>query len=231
MDRFFCTDFPTQLGDTVALPDDEAHHASRVLRKVSGDPVELFDGRGRSVAAVLVDVRKKGVSVEIAGTVVDARPRTTQLTIAVAAPKADRFKWMIEKATELGVDRIIPLECTRSVVHPGGNKLEKLRATVVSACKQSGRNTLMTIDEPTAFQTVVAIEGFQRWVADVPEHSSSPHSIDREANQLILIGPEGGWTDEERIQASDAGFQKMNLGPFILRTETAAIAAATKLSC
>lgn len=249
LDRFYHSPLLGQLGDLVSLSDDEAHHASRVLRKVSGDAIELFDGDGRSVRALLVDVRKKQVTAELAGSVEEDRSRASELIIATAAPKADRFKWLVEKATELGVDRLIPLECERSVVHPGGSKLDRLRAGVIAACKQSGRNRLMAIDEPISLNEALTIPAGRRVFADVPLENEQrderqPDKDERDGTKtekfvsggdakrsrieqtLVLIGPEGGWSESERVSADAAGFATEHVGEHVLRVETAVISFA-----
>lgn len=233
LDRFFHCPLEGQLGDLVTLSDEEGHHISRVLRKSSGDPIELFDGLGRSAPALLVDVRKKSVTAELSGPVAEDPSRPKQLLLAVAAPKADRFKWLVEKVTELGVAELIPLECEHSVVHPGDGKLEKLRAQVIAACKQSGRNRLMTIQEPMPFEAALDLVADRKWIADVPsavtKGSDSSEVSDNETTTLVLVGPEGGWSDRERTLAAERGFQPLQVGSHILRIETAAIAAAACL--
>ena len=194
----------------------------------SGDEIELFNGRGAKARAFLVDVRKKGVTAELASLVEQEPSRATETVLAVAAPKADRFRWLVEKATELGIDRLIPLECERSIVHPGGAKLDKLRAVVVAACKQSGRNRLLTIDEPKSFAEVAALEPARKIIADVPtgvEAAQLP-SAPSEGMTLALIGPEGGWTESERAVAKESGFARLAIGRHIMRIETATIAVA-----
>lgn len=233
MDRFYCPELPTQLGDPIAFPDDEANHASRVLRKVSGDRVEVFDGRGSRAIALLVDVRKKGVSAELASDVIEDPPRAKRLTLATAVPKADRFKWLVEKATELGVDRLVPVTSQRSIVYPGGNKLEKMRSQVVAACKQSGRNHLMELGELTTLEDVFNQNADAKYLADVPTETEARSSVESSGDSgqtLVLIGPEGGWTDEERTAARAAGFQPFVIGTHVLRIETAAIAAAARFA-
>lgn len=230
-DRFFHSPLKGQLGDLLELADDEAHHISRVLRKVSGDTVELFDGDGGSATAVLVDVRKKGVTAELASDIHLDPPRANQLTIATAAPKADRLKWLVEKATELGVAKLVLLQCERSVVNPGDGKLDKLRATVIAACKQSGRNDLMEVAEPVPVQTVLGTSADRKYIADIPfgdEKTTIPS--DGAGSTVAIIGPEGGWIEAERTAAREAGFSPISVGTHILRTETAAIALAAVLT-
>ena len=132
-----------------------------------------------------------------------------------------------KKITELGVTRLIPLLTKRSVVDPREGKLEKLRQTVIGACKQSGRSHLLEIDPPQAFNEVIQrFPNYQRQMLH-PHGSTEPATLGKLEGQLTLIGPEGGFTDDECLAATSAGFSRLSLGHLILRTETAAIAAAT----
>jgi 16S rRNA (uracil1498-N3)-methyltransferase len=155
-------------------------------------------------------------------------PALRSLTLLTAAPKGDRFRWLVEKATELGVTRLIPISTERSVVSPGQSKLHKLEQTVIAACKQSGRNWLLPIDElrtlPEALQKLPATE--QLLAAhpkgqDLAEWTSNP-----ECGCTVIVGPEGGFTDEECTLLLSANARVVSLGETILRTETAAIALA-----
>ena len=155
------------------------------------------------------------------------------LTIATAVPKGDRFDWLIEKATELGVSQLIPLTTSRSVVDPRTSKLDKLRQTVVAACKQSGRNHLMEIGSVTSWPDFIR--------QFVPDHtvliahpqgelleSIEPVLANQEKTLLVAIGPEGGFSDVEIQLALRAGAKAIQLGSKILRIETAAIGLAAK---
>ncbi len=203
----------------------EFHHLTRVMRAGPGDQVILFDGAGNAAEAQIVELTKSRAALRILKR--GFEPEVSPIVmLATAVPKADRFRWLVEKATELGVSRLIPLQTARSVVEPGSTKLDKMRATVIEACKQSGRNRLMTIDPLTdwdSFLSNLAPSG-RLLVAD-PGGAACERK--QSAGPLVLVvGPEGGLTDAEVIQAVQAGGRCISLGPRILRTETAAVALA-----
>jgi 16S rRNA (uracil1498-N3)-methyltransferase len=211
------------------LDGSELHHLAHVMRAGPGDQIVLFDGNGNVAEAQIVTLSKSRVSLQIL-TRTHEEQAAPLVVLATAVPKADRFRWLVEKATELGVSRLIPLNTSRSVAEPGATKLDKMRATVIEACKQSGRNRLMTIDPVTDWQMFLAnaVPTGCLLVADPggPARASLCEVKPGDRPLVLLIGPEGGLTDAEVIQAVDAGGRCISLGPRILRTETAAIALA-----
>ncbi len=155
------------------------------------------------------------------------------LTLAVACPKGDRLKWLVEKATELGVAVFIPLHCERSVVEPRESKLARLEQTVLAACKQSRRNRLMTITEPCSLEDLLAASAGHTWLA----HPGGRPLLELLANQRqsahqqplsirAAIGPEGGFSPAEVDRAEHSGAQLVSIGRSILRVETAALSLA-----
>lgn len=211
----------------IRLTGSEAHHLGRVLRLQPGDEVTLFDGRGIEVRA-----RIDAVAADTVDLVVVARAATEStgnaLTLATAVPKGERFDWLVEKATELGVARLVPLITDRSVVHPGESKLERLRRTIVEASKQCGRSRLMELTAPIAWHELVESEfsSGEVWVAD-PSGEPLPHATDdRLQPAIVAVGPEGGFTVDELELARERGAKLVGLGTTILRVETAAIALA-----
>jgi 16S rRNA (uracil1498-N3)-methyltransferase len=223
---------------TITLDGDEARHLVRVLRKQPGDRVELFDGRGGSASAIVSAVDKRTVELsleEVRPPVPESQPR---ITIAAACPKGDRLRWLIEKATELGVDRFIPLSTVRSVVAPGPGKLAKLEQTVIAACKQSGRNRLMRIEEVCPLEQLHERVD-SRGVMLIGDPAGEPIvsvlqrlSAGREAisEYTAVIGPEGGFTDEEMQALRDQGGIPVTTAAHVLRIETAALAIAGTLA-
>jgi 16S rRNA (uracil1498-N3)-methyltransferase len=170
-------------------------------------------------------VSKGNVLLEITSRRDAARERRSRLELAVAMPKGDRADWLVEKLTELGVARLIPLRTQRSVVRPGAGKLDRWRRIVVAASKQCGRNQLMEIAPLTDWPRLVSDPNLprRRLIVDPDGPAATWY-----ASELIAaIGPEGGWTDEELALANDAGWQRVGLGPRILRIETAAIVCAS----
>lgn len=214
----------------IDLPPDEAKHARRVLRIERGDRVELFDGAGR-IADGTVESATREVSIRVDAVREAARARPT-IDVAVAMPKGDRAATLVEKLSELGADRLIPLSTKRSVVDPGKGKLERFDRIALEAAKQCGRPWLMTIDRPTTIERVIAnagdavgLIGDPDGVQELPIVGSGGHA----ARVLVLIGPEGGWTAEERAAASEAGFTAWRFAENVLRIETAAMAAVAIL--
>jgi len=229
-ERFFITTQPT--GDRAILEGDEARHLTRVLRAKVGDTVSLFDGRGHEWPARVAAIGRDRVELDAGQPRVDATPHGIPVTLAVALPKGDRQKWMIEKLTELGAARLVPLETTRGVAEATASAQARLERVVIEACKQCGRNTLMEIaagcplnrllaEMPTGAVVVIAHPGGRPLdAAAVPPTATAI---------IALVGPEGGFTDEELAAADRAGVIRVSLGPHILRVETAAIALTARL--
>ncbi|QDV37062.1 RsmE family RNA methyltransferase [Tautonia plasticadhaerens] len=221
--------FPEPIPDGRAVVSGpEAHHLSRVRRARPGDPVELFDGRGRSFLARIESIGNGRVEVAIEASS-PARPGpSAELTLATAVPKGDRFDWLIEKATELGVRRLVPLRTGRSVVDPRSSKLDRLRRVVIEACKQCGRDRLMELAGPISWEEFLELgpdgEGLIAHPGGVSIGRLGP--IRR---ATLAIGPEGGFTDEEAGWAIAAGWNAIGLGPTILRVETAGLAACSAI--
>lgn len=216
-------DSPADLG-VVELPEDEAHHAARVLRLEPGEAVELFDGAGR-VARGVMERR----SVRVTG-VRDVPPATLSLHVAVAIPKGPRADDMVNQLSQLGVDRLIPLRAERGVTDPREHKLEKFQRHAIESAKQSGRAWLMKVTPTTDFDEALRLDAALRLFADPAAAPMNTEELGRAlrgvSSVLVLIGPEGGWTDGERARARAAGCVPWNLGPHVLRIETAAVAAA-----
>lgn len=227
--RFYSAQLPDN--GTVTLDGPEAHHLMHVVRVTVGETVEVFDGRGGVVDAEVVMVRKRDAELRILAHRREA-PSATEVILGTAVPKGDRFDWLIEKATELGVTRIVPLITSRSSVDPREGKLDKLRQTVVSACKQCGRNHLLELSPVTAWADFVRHEFPNRaaFLAHPSSDASPPpaevSTLNRQRSAVLAIGPEGGFTDEEVALGLAAGAQPVRLGALILRIETAAIALA-----
>ncbi|MEZ6129035.1 MAG: RsmE family RNA methyltransferase [Planctomycetaceae bacterium] len=230
-DRFFCPDLST---GSVTLEDAEAHHVIHVLRMSIGQTLELFDGCGTSATAVIANVGRRTVTVDVTERNACSRSERQTLTIAAAVPKGDRLKWMVEKLTELGVDRYVPLMTTRSVVDPKQAKLDRVQATVISACKQCRRNWLMEITEPMRVGDILqnTVENTTVFIAH-PTHDPADGSdlpgLSAMGPRLSLIGPEGGFTGDEVELAVAAGARRLAWPGHILRIETAAIMAAVTL--
>lgn len=221
-DRFF---HPAGFeSDKITLTGTEAHHLLHVLRAQVGLQIELFDGQGRSAEGEVVNTGRREAEVELSNRY--QSPPLRGLTLLTAVPKGDRFRWLVEKATELGVSRLIPVSTARSVVTPRETKLQKMEQTVIAACKQSGRNWLMPIGEMLALADALGqISSTEQLLAAHPSGQSlSEFSGNRDQDYTLVIGPEGGFTEEEFSLLQTSNACVVSLGETILRTETAAIA-------
>ncbi len=227
MHRFHCTGLHAP---EVQLPADEAAHALRVLRLRDGDTVELVDGAGMEARGVLRIQGRHAVHATIGARRTAAAPATA-VHLAVAPTKqAERFEWFVEKAVEVGVERITPLATART--ERGHLRHERLMRVAVSAMKQSLRAWLPRIDPLTPLADLIAqpVPG-QRFVAYVGGNPPPlMDTFDPAQDALVLVGPEGDWTDEELRILHERGFRTVGLGASRLRTETAALAACTWMS-
>jgi 16S rRNA (uracil1498-N3)-methyltransferase len=249
-DRYFA-DEPIS-GDRLILRGDEAHHLIHVMRVSRGAPVTVFDGSGAEFSTVVEGIGRTEVEMAVTARQEIDRELPFELCLAVALPKGDRQKWLVEKAVELGVARLVPLQTRRAVPQLGEQGFRRLRRTVVEASKQCGRNRLMVIDRTEAWSELVLdtagepcrllahpgggesgarrVEGGTGW-----DPRSAPRPLVgewpgvRAARVFAAIGPEGGFTDEEVASALAAGWQVVDLGPRILRIETAAIFLAARI--
>jgi len=234
-ERFFLA-APPHDGRAV-LTGDEARHLVRVLRARVGDSVCVFAGTGVEWPARIVRIGRDEVELDIGAARPDAVEGPT-LVLAVALPKGERQKWLVEKLTELGVARLVPLVTARGVAEATPAALARLRRTVIEASKQCGRNTLLEIAAPaTPAELFAGLDpGTWAFVADPagPPLVTIPRAVAPNGmlgGMLALVGPEGGFTPEEVAAAVAAGCTRASLGPHVLRIETAAIAAAAALSC
>jgi 16S rRNA (uracil1498-N3)-methyltransferase len=228
MSERFYVSFPLAPGD-VGLHGPEAHHLANVSRLRAGDRVVLFNGDGREYTALIQGISKKHVTLTVDQVLTPARERRQHLEMAVPLPRGDRGQFLIEKLTELGVTSYVPLQTQRSEVQPSDAKMEKLERYVIEASKQCGRNTLMTIGSLAKWENYALSRetGGVRWLAHRGGQDLQAFQPATRAQDVTLaIGPAGGWTDAEIDQARQAGWQLVDLGPRILRVETAAIALA-----
>lgn len=221
-DRFY-TPQPLAVGE-FTLDGPDAYHLAAVLRARPGQAVTLFNGDGDEYACEILAVSKRTVTIHVQQRCVINRERTVEITIAAAMPKGDRGDWIIEKLTELGVTRFVPLITERTVVIPKASRLESLRRTVIESSKQCGRNRLMVIEEPVRWVEFAQRDGLpgRKYLLHPVEKPERPCADEA---TVFAIGPEGGFTDKELAD----GWTKLTLGPRILRIETAAIVAASAL--
>jgi 16S rRNA (uracil1498-N3)-methyltransferase len=219
--------------DSIELTGDEAAHMLRVLRLPVGAHVTLFDGFGRAAVAVIVEAKKRSARLQICQRLTSHPSDRPEVILVTCVPKADRFRWLIEKATELGVNRLIPIQTERSVVHPGRGKLARMEAASVAACKQCGRNDLLQIDQLQPWNEVVSCLGSRMLlVADPSGRALRDVSIPftPDSSVVLAVGPEGGFTPMEIALAQSCGGEIVQLGTHILRIETAALALVAWLT-
>lgn len=229
-ERFFSAVPP--VAGRAMLGGDEARHLTRVLRAQVGDEVTLFDGRGRAWVARILRIARSEVELSTGEPSESASPSRPVVTLAVALPKGERQKWLVEKLTELGVARLVPLVTERGVAAATPAAIERLERAVIEACKQCGRDFLMEIGPPRSIAELVgaAPAGVPRIIA-TPGGGPFAAAIPPIASEILaLVGPEGGFTPDEVATARAAGCEPVSLGRHVLRVETAAIAVAARLA-
>lgn len=215
----------------VSLRDEEAHHLLHVLRAAPGMRVTLFDGSGAEFDAEVTTCGRSTVELAILDRREFSRELAFPVTLGVALPKGDRQRWLVEKAVELGVARLVPLRTEHSQA-TGDKPSDKLARYVIESSKQCGRNRRMQIDPVHDWEAWLRLPtGSSRlWLADPAGAPISADALAQPHPTFVAIGPEGGLTDDEIAAAQAAGWQPISLGPRILRVETAAIALAAILA-
>jgi 16S rRNA (uracil1498-N3)-methyltransferase len=209
----------------IALEGPEAHHLAAVCRLRAGDPVCLFNGDGCQYPAIVVAVARRSVELEVRS--IEAPPRELGFRLEVAAPlpRGDRAQFLLEKLTELGANAFVPLKTARSVVHPRDARLDKLQRYVIEASKQCGRNQLLQVMPLAIWEEYCRRDDLPRLrVLAHPGSAGAAWGAGKDC--ALAVGPEGGFTEEEVALAVGAGWQAVNLGPRILRVETAAMVMA-----
>lgn len=228
--RFHCL-LKLAPGASVDLPPEAAHHATKVLRLADGDAVVLFDGRGGEWTGRLHRVGKTVAVMLEAFDAADRQP-SVAITLAQGLPASDKMDWIVQKAVELGVARIAPVACRRSVIRLSGERLERRhahwQAVAIAACEQCRRNLVPEVaplvDLPQLLAGAAGDNGMRLILA--PGAAVRLAELPRPDGPVtLLIGPEGGFEDNELAAAQIAGFQAVSLGPRVLRTETAGPAA------
>jgi 16S rRNA (uracil1498-N3)-methyltransferase len=236
MPRFYCPQ-PLHPGAIVDLPETVAHHL-HVVRQQPGDELVLFNGAGGQARARLVEIGKRRATAEVVAIEAVEAELPCPITLAQGLPEGTKMDWIVEKAVELGVAAIVPLAARRSVVKLAGERADKRlahwQAVVISASEQCGRNRLAE---------VAPLQDFNRWIAepapDVTRILLSPRAdaslaawarVTPARASCLLVGPEGGWSAEEENAALASGAIALSMGPRVLRTETAGLAALAVLA-
>ena len=218
------------------LAGEEARHLSRVLRVEAGQRYEISDNRNVYLAEIEIAHKESVVFRTLEK--LPAAPPSARIELYAALIKFDRFEWIVEKATELGVTEIVPVEATRSergLEKAAPKRLERWRKIAMEASQQSRRTHLPEIEEPVSFNQALARTANHRYALDETPGAATlltalPAARSVQDTVAILTGPEGGWTEEERSSFTAAGWTPVSMGPLILRAETAVIAALAVVS-
>ncbi len=213
------------------ISGDDARHLTRVLRVEAGQRYEISDNRNVYLAEIET-ARKENVVFRTLEKL-EAKELPLRLVLCAALIKFDHFEWMVEKATELGVSEIIPVDTIRSergLERAAHKRVERWRRIALEASQQSRRAFLPEVAEPADFADVLARTATYRYALDesptaAPLASALPNEHAASDTVAILVGPEGGWTEEERASFTAAGWTPASLGPLVLRAETAALSA------
>jgi len=231
--RLYC-DLPLSPGAEIALPETAARHAVTVLRLQAGDMLNLFNGEGGEYRATLVAVSKRETRVRLTQFQATERESPVDITLALGISAGERMDYSLQKATELGVSAIAPLATERSVVklagERAGKRLQHWQHVVIAACEQCGRNRVPAVAPvQKLFDYLAAVDRNQRLLMLSPDADTPLKRVAPAAAAVLLIGPEGGLAPAEYQAAQASGFEPVRLGPRILRTETAPVAALAVL--
>ena len=230
------TDQPLRPDREILLPEQAGEHLARVLRLERGHPLILFNGDGHECDATLSSLAKRAVTAQITAIRIVDREAPLPLTLAQSIARGEKMDWILQKATELGVARIVPIVSERTEVKLDEERAERRRAhwnsVLAGACEQSGRTRLPALEPP---------QRLDRWLASLSDTSALRLALLPEATlqlrqlpqmdngAILVVGPEGGLSDKDVALLSQTGFRGLRLGPRILRTETAGVAALAAL--
>lgn len=239
MSRFYVSPESVK-GEKIYVNKGESHHIIDVMRLEEGDPVTVFDGTGKEYSGRIESVKNKCVAIAVDKVDALAEKSQVEISLAQAMPKKDKMDFIVQKATELGVKEIIPLESERTIVRPAKDRIayktDRWRKIAVGAAKQCGRSDLPGISQMRRFGDL--LKDFKRYDGvimpclskkSVPlksalNHLKSPKKI------LLMIGPEGDFTPTEIAAAEENGALLVSLGELVLKSDTAAIATLAMLN-
>jgi 16S rRNA (uracil1498-N3)-methyltransferase len=232
--RFF-VDAPLAAGTRCELAEDAAHHAVHVLRAKPGEPLILFNGRGGEYAARIASIERKRVALDVLEHRAIDRESPLRVALVQGVSSAERMDFTVRKAVELGALEVFPVITARSVARPKGERAEGRRAhwqkVVISACEQCGRNRIPEVHPVAPLDAYRADRQAFKILLSPRAPLPFSRALPPEMAQVVLAaGPEAGFTDEEEAGLAAAGFVCARLGPRVLRTETAALAALAALS-
>ncbi len=234
--RFYCPP-PLPQGAHAELPPQAAHHASRVLRLRAGDAVQVFDGEGHALDATIHAIQGKQVRLGNLQSVLETQMSPLRIHLAQALCSSEKMDWIVQKATELGAHVIQPVQTQRSVARlmeaRAAKRNQHWQGVVIAACEQCGRNTLPRLDAPQELGAWLAVTrhlpGSKFMLLPDGAAALREQKLAPGGDVWLLIGPEGGFNSDEALMAQHAGFQPIQLGSLVLRTETAAIAGVAAL--
>ena len=229
-------DMPLAVGSSVVLPESTANHLSRVLRLREGDPCVLFNGDGHDHPARIATVGKREVTADILSSHPVDNESPLHITLLQGIARGEKMDLILQKATELGVAAVVPVIAERTEVKLDAERTEKRlahwRNVITSACEQSGRAIVPVLSTPCALDEAArgqAKENVALLTLD-PQGDASLGTVSIDGGRAVIaIGPEGGWSPRDRETLRLAGFTGLRLGPRILRTETAGLAAIAAL--
>jgi 16S rRNA (uracil1498-N3)-methyltransferase len=231
----FYLDAPLRAGGVCTLPEDTAHHAVHVMRLREGDDAVLFNGRGGEYAARVASMQKMRIALDVLQHLPIERESPLQATLLQGVSSSDKMDFTVRKAVELGVAAIRPLLASRSVARPKGERADSRRAhwqkVAISACEQCGRNRIPEVHPLAALDDCLREpqEGLKLLLtprSDLPLSKA----VEGKTAFVLAAGPEAGFDADEEAAFAAAGFTPVKLGPRVLRTETAALAALAALS-
>jgi len=232
----FYVDTPLRAGSTCQLPEDTAHHAIHVMRLREGDDAVLFNGRGGEYTARVASIQRLRIALDVLEHRAIERESPLQMTLVQGVSSSDRMDYTVRKAVELGVAAIHPVLATRSVARPKGERADSRRAhwqkVAISACEQCGRNRIPELSPLASVDDYLkdASEEPFRILLSPRSGLEFSKSIPSTQSFVLAAGPEAGFDADEEATFAKAGFTPMKLGPRVLRTETAALAALAALS-
>lgn len=227
-------DAPLAEQQSITLGGERLNYIANVLRLKAGTEISIFNGQGGEYLAVITDISKRSASLDIKVFSENNIESPLFITLAQGISRGERMDFTLQKATELGVNRIIPIFSQRCTINLKAERLEKRlqhwQAVVQSACEQSGRNNIPHVEMAQQLDTFLDIENEQTRILLDPKSTQTLNSISPTPHSVtLLIGPEGGFDNNERKQVYAKGYQGIQLGPRILRTETAAIASISAI--
>jgi 16S rRNA (uracil1498-N3)-methyltransferase len=229
----FYLDAPLRAGSVTSLSEDAAHHAVHVLRLREGEEVTLFNGRGGEYAARIASIQRLKIAIDVLQHRPVERESPLQVTLVQGVSAGEKMDSTVRKAVELGVAEVQPVLATRSVARPKGERADSRRAhwqkVAIAACEQCGRNRIPQIHPLTSVEDYRPGEGMKILLSPLAGRPLSKSDL-QGTRYIVAAGPEAGFTAQEEAVFVNAGFVPVSLGPRVLRTETAAVAALAALS-